>query len=214
MKKRKSALTLKLRQNWWIDMSLGVSAILTVLTSVYFLVFPVNGYQGGRNPNYNVSLIFSRQTWDILHTWVGVVMIVAALVHVIIHWIWITGTINRTWQVLIGKRKGFSLRLTHNILLDALVAISFIVCAISGVYFMYFAPSGSTSQTFIFDGNTWDLIHTWSGIAMAIGAALHLVLHWKWITNITNKMFGTRNKEKLEMGETQPIQVVNPTTSR
>lgn len=214
MKKRKSTLTPKLRQNWWIDMLLGISAVMAILTSIYFLVYPVGGYQGGRNPSYNAVLIFDRRTWDILHTWTGAAMIVAALVHIIIHWQWITRTISRTWQVVIGKRKGFGLRLTYNIILDAVIAISFLVCAISGVYFMYFAPSGSSSQSFIFSSNTWDLIHTWSGIVMVIAAVLHFALHWKWVANITGKVFGTRNSTALSMDETRPVEVMAPTFSK
>ena len=214
MKKRDSTLTPKLRQNWWIDMLLGLSAVLTIISSIYFLIFPVGGYQGGRNPNYGVRLVFNRQTWDLIHTWFGAAMIFAALVHSIIHLAWIKGTISRMWQVVIGKRKGFGLRLTYNILLDAVVAISFLVCAISGIYFMYFAPSGSNSQPFIFDGKTWDMIHTWSGIVMLIAATLHFVLHWKWAVNITGKVFGKRSTLKLDKDETQPVRVANPASSK
>jgi hypothetical protein len=214
MKKRKSTLTPKLRQNWWIDMLLGLSAVMAVLSSIYFLVYPVGGYQGGRNPSYNTVLVFDRRTWDILHTWMGVAMIAAALVHVIIHWTWITGTISRTWQVITGKRKGFGLRLTYNILLDAVIALSFLVCAVSGVYFMYFAPSGSSSQSLIFSNSTWDLIHTWSGIVMVIAAVLHFALHWKWVTIITTKVFGTRNSLSVGMDDTRPVEVINPTFSK
>lgn len=214
MQRRKSTLTPKLRQNWWIDMLLGVSAVLTVVSGIYFLVFPVGGYQGGRNPYYGIDIIFSRQTWDILHTWVGAAMIVAALVHILIHWTWITGTINRTWQVLIGKRKKFGLRLTYNILLDAVVAISFLVCSVSGIYFMYFAPSGSNSQPFIFDGKTWDLIHTWSGVVFVTGAILHFVLHWKWVTNITKKIFGSHHTSRSVLDETRPVSVINAASSK
>jgi hypothetical protein len=214
MKKRKSTLTPKLRQNWWIDMLLGLSAVMAVLSSIYFLVYPVGGYQGGRNPSYNTVLVFDRRTWDILHTWMGVAMIAAALVHVIIHWTWITGTISRTWQVITGKRKGFGLRLTYNILLDAVIALSFLVCAVSGVYFMYFAPSGSSSQSLIFSNSTWDLIHTWSGIVMVIAAVLHFALHWKWVTFITTKVFGTRNSLSVGMDDTRPVEVINPTFSK
>jgi hypothetical protein len=214
MKKRKSTLTPKLRQNWWIDMLLGLSAVMAVLSSIYFLVYPVGGYQGGRNPSYNTVLVFDRRTWDILHTWMGVAMIAAALVHVIIHWTWITGTISRTWQVITGKRKGFGLRLTYNILLDAVIALSFLVCAVSGVYFMYFAPSGSSSQSLIFSNSTWDLIHTWSGIVMVIAAVLHFALHWKWVTIITTKVFGTRNSLSMGLDDTRPVEVINPTFSK
>ncbi|MDT8382517.1 MAG: hypothetical protein RQ728_09740 [Brevefilum sp.] len=42
--KNKSNLTPKLRQNWWIDAILGLSAVIAILSSLYFLAFPVGGY--------------------------------------------------------------------------------------------------------------------------------------------------------------------------
>ena len=135
--KNKSKLTPKLRQNWWIDVILGLSAVIAILSSLYFLAYPVGGYQGGRNPYYNIRVIFDRHTWDMLHTWTGVLMIMAALLHIIIHWSWITGTANRTWQVITRKRKSFAPRLTYNIFLDALIGISFLICAVSGIFFLF-----------------------------------------------------------------------------
>lgn len=194
MKERKSTLTPKLRQNWWIDAGLGVSAVVAILSSLYFLAFPVGGYQGGRNPYYDLVVIFSRHTWDIIHTWSGALMIFAAVVHIIIHWTWITGTINRTWHIITRKEKGFKPRLTYNIALDATVALSFLVCTISGAYFMAFPESGPSGQSFVFTKTGWDLIHTWSGVVMTITAVLHFVLHWKWVVNITGKIFSTHKK--------------------
>ena len=200
MKKRKSTLTPKLRQNWWVDATLGIGAVLAVLSSIYFLIYPNTGYQGGRNPYYNTVLIFSKQTWDLLHTWSGTLMIMAALLHVIIHWNWIKGTIVRTWQVITKKRDGFGLRLTYNILLDVTIAISFLICSLSGVYFMLNPSSGQTAVNYLFDKTTWDMLHTWSGVIFTITALLHIVLHWKWITNITTKMFGTK-QPKMKTGQ-------------
>ncbi len=192
MKKRRSTLTTKLKKNWWIDASLGITAVLAILSSIYFLVYPVSGYQGGRNPYYNKTLIFSKATWESLHTWGGILMILAALVHIIIHWNWIISTISRTWQVLMKKRDGFGTRLTYSIILDTVIAVCFVLCSISGIYFLLNAESGPYAAAFLFTKTTWDLIHTWSGVIMTIGATLHIVLHWDWITNISSKMFGSR----------------------
>ena len=197
MIKKNSSLTPKLRQNWWIDAILALGTVVAIASSLYFLAFPIGGYQGGRNFYYDFTVIFSRQTWNIIHTWSGVAMIMAALIHILIHWGWITGTINRTWQVILKKRKGFRMRLTYNILLDAIIAVSFLICAISGVYFMFFAESGPSNEVILFSKSTWDLIHTWSGVMMTITAILHFILHWKWITNITRKMF-TQSKKGIE----------------
>jgi hypothetical protein len=198
MKQNKSTLTPKLRQNWWIDMVLGITAVIAVLSSVYFLIYPISGYQGGRNPQYDAVLIFNRLTWDIIHTWSGIGMIFAAIIHVAIHWNWIIQTAIRTWHVITRKRKPFAARLTYNIVLDASTALSFIICTVSGLYFLYFVPQGPSNQVILFNKTTWDLIHTWSGVVMTIGAILHFALHWKWVTNITGKIFAKRERTKID----------------
>lgn len=190
LNRNKSSLTPKLRQNWWIDALLGMTAILAVLSSLYFLAFPIGGYQGGRNPYYLKVVVFSRHTWDLIHTWSGVGMIMIALWHIVIHWGWIMGTAKRVWQAIAGKGKGFAMHLTYNILLDVIVAVSFMICAVSGIYFLVFPNSGQIGQFFMFDKTAWDLIHTWSGVVMTITAILHFVLHWKWVVNIIKKMLG------------------------
>lgn len=196
--KRKSNLTPKLRQNWWLDAVLGISAVIATLSSIYFLVYPDGGYQGGRNPYYNIRLIFDRTTWDLLHTWSGLIAIMAALLHIIIHWRWITGTANRTRQVIFGQRKKFGFRLTYNIILDAIIGISFMISAISGVYFMFNSNGGPDAQTILFSRFTWDMLHTWSGAVMIMAAILHFALHWKWIVNITGKLLGKGTHKSLE----------------
>ncbi len=206
MKQNRSALSPKLRKNWWIDMFLGVTAVATVLSSFYFLIYPNSGYQGGQNPQYNAVLIFNRQSWDLIHTWSSIAMILAALIHIIIHWNWITGTSDRTWQVITGKRKPFNARLTYNIFLDLSIAVSFFICTISGLYFLFFAPEGRSTEVLLFNKTTWDLIHTWSGVLMTIGAILHFTLHWKWVTNITGKVFSKRSKINVDQTITQAME--------
>ena len=208
MKKKQSALTPRLRQNWWIDALLGLTAFLALASSLYFLAFPDGGYQGRRNPYYDLVVIFSRHTWDLLHTWSGAAVIFAALIHIVIHWSWIMGTLRRSWEVITGKRSSFGARLTYNILLDLTIAISFLLCAISGVMFIVFPAGGPEGSLWLLEKTVWDLLHTWSGVLMTIAAILHFVLHWKWVTNITRKMFPVKQKEfskrepSLDVGKT------------
>ncbi len=79
-----------MRQNWWTDALLGIGAVLAVLSSHYFLVYPVSGYQERQNPDDNKVLIFSRTAWDMLHTWSGVGLSIGAILQVVLHWKWIT----------------------------------------------------------------------------------------------------------------------------
>ena len=51
-------LSKQTRQNWQINAFLFLSAIMASLSGVYFLYFP-EGFMGGRNPLYNVTVIFN-----------------------------------------------------------------------------------------------------------------------------------------------------------
>ena len=43
----------------------------------------------GNNPGWDPNFLLSRSTWDLIHTWSGVVATVAAVVHFAIHWRWV-----------------------------------------------------------------------------------------------------------------------------
>lgn len=91
------------RLNLIVDAIIGLSFLITAISGLYFLFVPTGGYQGGRNPGWDTTtFLFSRTTWDLIHTWAGVLMIAAALVHIAIHWRWITKVTTRffvsLWQ--------------------------------------------------------------------------------------------------------------------
>ena len=77
------------KKNWWIDAGLFLSATAASLSGIYFLYLPTGGYQGGRNPTYGLEILCTRHTGDDLHTWGGVVLILAAVIHFAIHWNWV-----------------------------------------------------------------------------------------------------------------------------
>ena len=179
------------QKNWWIDAALFISAVIAALSGIYFLFLPTGGFQGGRNPLYNIQILFTRQTWDDLHTWGGVAMIAAAVIHLTIHWKWVTSMARRTWIELTGKCGCLNPRGRWNLILNTVVAISFILTAISGVYFL-FATGGrwAADPMFVFTRTTWDMIHTWAGVSLIVAVSIHLAIHWKWVTKVTRKMFG------------------------
>ena len=76
-KTRTRSLSPATRLNWLLDAAVFLGAVIAALSGVYFLYF-VSGYQGGRNPTYGITLLFSRTTWDLIHAWAGVVMIAAS----------------------------------------------------------------------------------------------------------------------------------------
>ncbi len=178
------------RNNWLIDFALFIGAFIASLSGIYFLFLPVGGYQGGRNPMYGNVILFERHTWEDLHLWFGILMIVAAVVHIIVHWKWIISMGKRIFHEITHREKRFNNRSRFNLLINAAVGLGFILAAISGIY-LFFVPGGRNAipdPMIIFTRTTWDLIHTWSGVMMIAAASVHFAIHWKWVTKVTSKI--------------------------
>ena len=178
-------------KNYFTDTLLFFSAVCASLSGVYFLYFVSNGYQGGRNPLYGVIFLFTRQTWDLIHTWTGVAMIAVVAIHLPLHWKWVKSMIRRTITSLVDPNNNPKMnnKARYNIALDALVAVSFFLVAVSGLYFLAFPVSGNAAgPVILFSRSTWDLIHTWSGIIMIAAAIMHFAIHWMWVVKVTKKL--------------------------
>jgi protein-S-isoprenylcysteine O-methyltransferase Ste14 len=185
------------RKKWLLDATVFLSGLVAALSGIYFLFIPSGGYQGGRNPMYGVTILFSRHTWEDLHTWSGVLMIAVAVLHFAIHWRWVKVMSKRTVKALLFREK-LSKGPRLNVAINVLVAVSFLLTAVSGVYFL-FAPSGGFqggSNTgwdpmFLFSRATWDLIHTWAGVVFIGAAVVHFWIHWRWIKTMTKRFFSS-----------------------
>jgi preprotein translocase subunit SecY len=177
------------QRNWWIDAVLLGSALVAALSSLYFLYFPSGGYQGGRNPYYNIQVLFSRHTWGDLHMWGGIVMIAVVMIHLILHWSWVVNMTRRMLKDLTGKNGKMNQRGRLNLLLNVVVGLSFLVTAISGVYFL-FVPGGrgAVDPMFLFSRITWDLIHTWAGVILIAAGVIHFAIHWRWVVNVATSI--------------------------
>ncbi|MEJ2736314.1 MAG: DUF4405 domain-containing protein [Anaerolineae bacterium] len=189
-------MSMQTRMNWLIDLVVFVGGILAGLSGVYFLYLPSGGYEGGRNPMYGVTILWDRHSWSDLHVWGGILMIAAIAIHFAIHWQWVKRMVRRTVSVLFSTGDKLSKGARFNIAIDALVAVSFLICAATGIYFL-FAPSGGFQggrnlgwdPGFLFSRTTWDLIHTWSGVFMGVAAEVHFAIHWRWVKNVTARFF-------------------------
>jgi hypothetical protein len=202
IKRGMSKITLR---NWWIDAVLFSSALIAALSGLYFLYFPSGGYQGGRNPYYNIQVLFSRHTWDDLHMWGGVVMIVVAITHLILHWSWVVNMTRRMIKDLSGKNGKMNQRGRLNLLLNVVVGISFLLTAVSGVYFL-FVPGGrgAVDPMFLFSRITWDLIHTWAGITLITAGVVHFAIHWRWVVNVATSLSKSSISRELPT-QSQPV---------
>ena len=177
------------QRNWWIDVVLFGSALIAALSGLYFLYLPTGGYQGGRNPTYNIQILFSRHTWSDLHMWGGVVMIAIAIIHLTLHWSWVVNMTRRMIKEITGVNGKMNRRSLLNLILNAVVALSFLVAAISSMYFL-FVPGGCgvVDPVFLFSRITWDLIHTWAGVTLIAGGVVHFGIHWRWVVNVSSSV--------------------------
>jgi len=204
---KSNSIASQTRNNWFIDAGLFVGALIASLTGIYFLFLPVGGYQGGRNPMYGIVILFERHTWEDLHLWFGILMIAAAVVHILIHWKWIVSMVKRIFYEITHRESRFNNRSRINLLINAAVGISFLLAAISGIYLL-FVPGGRNAipdPQIIFTRTTWDLIHTWSGILMINAAVIHFAIHWKWVTKVTQKIFNSLQPGFLQTQSTKTV---------
>ena len=190
---KKVAISAQTRNNWWIDLTLFSSGIVVFFSSIYFLILPVGGYKGGRNPMYGITILFERHTWGDIHIWGSVAMLAVAALHIPLHWSWIVNMTKRVFKIATGQCKSMNARGKFNLAVNSLLGLSGLITAISGLYFLL-VPGASHSSSladprWFFSLATWDLIHTWSGVVMIAVAVLHLDIHWKWIIKVTKKIF-------------------------
>ncbi|MGD9091284.1 MAG: DUF4405 domain-containing protein [Anaerolineales bacterium] len=177
------------QRNWWIDAVLFFSAIIAALSGLYFLYLPSGGYQGGRNPYYDIQIFFSRHTWGDLHMWGGVVMIAVATIHLVLHWSWVVNMTRRLIRDLTGKNGKMKRRSRLNLLLNVVVWLSFLVTAISGMYLLFIPGGrGAIDPMLLFSRITWDLIHTWAGVTLIAAGVIHFGIHWRWIVNVSKSI--------------------------
>jgi hypothetical protein len=192
---KRSVISSQTRNNWLIDAVLFLGALVASISGIYFLFFPVGGYQGGRNPMYGITVLFQRGTWADLHTWFGIAMIIAATVHIMIHWNWIVNMTKRVVQEIVVRERRLNGRSRFNIGINIAIGLSFLITALSGIYLL-FIPGGShgvADPAFLFNRATWDLIHTWAGIILIDAAIVHFAIHWRWVLKVTGKMLRSLN---------------------
>ena len=183
------------RLNWLIDTAVFSGALVSILTGFYFLALPIGGYQGGRNPWYGVVILFQRSTWDDLHVWGGVLMILAVIIHFSIHWQWVKMMARRMVKAVRGESSKLSRGAKINLAVDGVVGLSFLATAVSGIYFLFLPTGYNGGRTagwepnFLFSRLTWDLLHTWGAVVMILAALLHFAIHWRWVVNVTRRFF-------------------------
>jgi len=190
-------LSSETRKRYLVNFAMFLLFIGVTASSLYFLYVP-GGYQGGRNPRFNMRIIFARETWEDIHVWTSFLLSGILIMHIFLHLRWIQTVFLKYIQLWKKSvRTGNRLRIL-NILDDGFSAVSFLICLFSGIV-LFLVPGGKGSawiEILSITRGTWKIIHTWSGVGMLIGVLLHLLIHWNWITRVSRKLF-SRGKDPL-----------------
>ena len=105
-----------------------------------------------------------------------------------------------------------------NYTVDAVIAVAFLVTALTGVVFLFPAPwikalglgmPGMLGISF----RAWHWLHDWSGVVAAAGVVLHFALHWRWVVTMTRRTFGAEGQDRSQATRATPPAAPVPTTS-
>jgi len=77
----------KTKINYFIDVLLIISFIVVAITSIIIFFFLPSGV---RQAGYQTFLGMTKHTWSNIHTIFGFAMIILSLVHLILHFKWLT----------------------------------------------------------------------------------------------------------------------------
>jgi multisubunit Na+/H+ antiporter MnhB subunit len=103
MRAQGSRMSLGAKVNVTVDILLASSFLVSAISGVVFLFSPGGGFQGGTNTAWDFTFLWGRTTWDLIHTWSGVVMIIAAVLHFVIHWRWVLKVTRRFFLSIVPK---------------------------------------------------------------------------------------------------------------
>jgi hypothetical protein len=93
-----------------------------------------------------------------------------------------------------------------NYVLDAVIALAFILSSLSGIAFMLMGSGGYQGgrnpgfQTELLgiSRTNWSDLHALTGVVMIAGALVHLVFHWNWIVCMTTRLLKPARRQTQE----------------
>ena len=141
--------------------------ITTITCLLLWLVIP---------HNFDIAFLgLSRSIWVDFHTCSGIVGLIVIFVHIAWHWEWLKALRGRPLRRMSEK-------LRSNRVVDRIMWITFIGTNIFGVitWMIHFWSD-------IYVVSVPNRLHVVFGFAWTILAAVHLVLHWKWIASTARR---------------------------
>lgn len=129
-----------------------------------------------------------RATGEVMHEWLGVIMSVALLVHIILHW-------DRFMTIVrsLVHKSGTEARLRS--VLNVTIFITFTAVMLSG--FMISHTVMPFIGMHVEDSGFWHWLHHFATNAIIWLIALHIGLNWHWIINTTKRYLFTPFRQRI-----------------
>lgn len=112
------------------------------------------------------------------HELLGLVLGVAIIVHLILHWSWIVSLTTRFFQKVIHESR-------LNYVLNVLLFVDMLIATVSGIVISRTLGLQLGINTRAFP---WERIHIITSELSLLIIALHVAMHWKWIATYTGKL--------------------------
>lgn len=90
----------KAKINYIIDFILLLFFVGTAITGLIIFFFMPSGVRRGGSQNF-IGIV--KGTWTDVHNWLGIVMIVIAVIHIVLHWKWIVCLTKNVFKIEINK---------------------------------------------------------------------------------------------------------------
>ena len=130
-----------------------------------------------------VYLVVANPAWTGIgvHEWLSLAVFVVLFVHVLFHMDWVI----KTTKLAFTKPSWVT---TGNWVLNTLLAISLVLCTISGLLISgdVLPAFGMYATGYYF----WDPLHAFSAKLLLALIIVHVVIHWRWIFSWFKKTIG------------------------
>ena len=105
--KRMLGVNTNIKSNGWLNVIINLILMITFLISsvsgLYFYLLP-HGGQRGLQAAQQVIFLFTPFVWRWLHNWIGLALVIAAIIHLALHWGWIVKVTRRLLGISISTQ--------------------------------------------------------------------------------------------------------------
>ncbi|MCX6056203.1 MAG: cytochrome b/b6 domain-containing protein [Chloroflexi bacterium] len=118
----------------------------------------------------------------VLHQWLGVLVTLLIIVHLVAHWTWVKNVIHRFFGKTSGRARWYAF-------MDVALLMGMVMIVETGLVI------SSWFNLELPNYFAWRDLHVYSSIATLAIAVLKIGFHWKWVVHTTEKVFAVANPQ-------------------